>query len=86
MQYLAVLSFEIYKNILAQKLIIFQYLVSFLIIRLGLNNNRLTSLPNEVINLTALRYLNLKSNALKEFPAIVSESEEAIGFLSAFEN
>ena len=39
--------------------------------RLGLNNNKLTGLPPELLNLTGLRYLNLKSNNFKEFPSIV---------------
>lgn len=55
-----------------------------ILFRLGLNNNRLTTLPNEVVNLTALRYLNLKSNALKEFPAIVSNFQRyLLGYLTS---
>lgn len=41
--------------------------------RIGLNNNKLSSLPTELLNLKALRYINLRSNSLREFPSVVRQ-------------
>ncbi|CAI2184373.1 11671_t:CDS:2 [Funneliformis geosporum] len=39
--------------------------------RLGLEQNQLTTLPQEICNLAHLRYLNISYNAFKEFPGAV---------------
>ena len=40
--------------------------------RLALGNNYLSKLPNEIIALTNLRYLNIRGNQFKQFPTLVS--------------
>jgi Leucine-rich repeat (LRR) protein len=44
----------------------------FLILyRLALASNQLTTLPNEFMYLSRLRYLNLKHNSFSTFPEVV---------------
>jgi hypothetical protein len=42
-----------------------------LVYRFGLEQNQLTTLPMEICKLTHLSYLNVSSNAFKEFPEAV---------------
>ncbi|CAG8567848.1 13296_t:CDS:2 [Funneliformis caledonium] len=42
--------------------------IDYKIERLGLEQNQLTTLPQEICNLAHLRYLNISYNAFKEFP------------------
>jgi Leucine-rich repeat (LRR) protein len=46
---------------------------SALTISIKLDNNLLTSLPNELLSLSFLRYINLRGNNLSIFPVVLAQ-------------